>query len=195
VRILSTPSSCWRTALAFVTATPGLLGHRPTRHPICETSVAIVRLRRRHTAAALIRTTLAVDSAAPLFLGHRPTCLPVCETISAIVRIGRWRDRLWRWHDDGLRRWHDDGLRRRCGWRAAFVVISAAPCLLIGGPSVLRINCTVEGIHWSTGCWRSGGWLSRRRSRRRSGRGCWKWCGWNGGSGLRESCGAAPAHR
>merc|ERR1711920_8807 len=124
-----------------------------------------------------------MNSAAPLLLGHWPTCLPVCETIRAIVRIGRWRDRL--------RSWHDDGLRRRCGWRAAAVVVSAAPRLLIGGPSVLRINCAIEGIHRSTGCWRSGRW----RSRRRSGRGCWKWCGWNGGSGLRESCGAAPPHR
>jgi len=187
-RPLSTPASSWWAALAFVTAAPSLLGHRPTRHPICETSIAIVRLGRRHTASALVRATLAVDSATPLLLCHRPTCLPICETVGAIVRIGRWRD--W------LRSRHDDGLRRRCGWRAATVVDSAAPLLLIGGPSVLRINCTVEGIRRSTGCWRSSGWLSRRWSRWRSGRGCWEWCGWrNAGSGLRESCGAAPSHR
>merc|ERR1712183_447409 len=67
---LSAPASCWWAALAFITATPSLLGHRPTRHPICETSVAIVWLGRRHTATALIRTALAVDSAAPLLLWH-----------------------------------------------------------------------------------------------------------------------------
>merc|ERR1719471_766851 len=69
-RLLSTPTSCWWAALAFITAAPRLLGHRPTRHPICETSIAIVWLGRRHTATALIRTALAVDSAAPLLLGH-----------------------------------------------------------------------------------------------------------------------------
>merc|ERR1719189_704890 len=118
------------------------------------------------------------------------TSLPICETIGAIVRIGRCRD--------GLRSWHDDGLWRRCGWRAADVVDAAAPLLLGGGPSVLRINCAVEGIHWSAGCRRSCGRRSRPSrwwSRRRSGRRCWKWCGWNSGSGLRESCGAAPSHR
>jgi len=180
-RLLSTPTSCWWAALAFVTATPSLLCHGPARHPICETSIAIVWLGGRHTATALIRTALAMNSAAPLLLWHGPTCLPVCETIGAIVRIG-WPNRLRNWLDDGL-----DGLWR-CGWRAAAVMDSAAPLLLVSGPGVLGINCTVEGIHRSTGV--CGRWLSNRRWRRSR-----RWCGWNGGSGLRESCGAAPSHR
>jgi len=139
-----------------------------------------------------------MDSAAPLLLSDTPPCLPICETIGAIVRIGR-RGRLWSWHDDGLRSWHHDGLRRWSRRRAATMMDSAAPLLLVSSPSVLRIDCAVEGIHRSAGCWRSCGrlsrWLSHWRSWRRSRRGCWKWCGWNGGSGLRESCGAAPSHR
>jgi len=180
-RLLSTPASCWWAALAFVTATPSLLGHGPARHPVCETSIAVVWLGGCHAATALIRTALAMNSAAPLLLWHGPTCLPVCETIGAIVRIG-WPNRLRNWLDDGL-----DGLWR-CGWRAAAVMDSAAPLLLVSGPGVLGINCTVEGIHRSTGV--CGRWLSNRRWRRSR-----RWCGWNGGSGLREGCGAAPSHR
>merc|ERR1719189_751979 len=70
VRLLSTPTCCWWATLAFIAATPSLLCHGPTCHPICETSIAIVWLGRRHTAAALIRASLAVDSAAPFLLGH-----------------------------------------------------------------------------------------------------------------------------
>merc|ERR1719203_1394937 len=122
-RLLSTPTSCGWAALAFITAAPSLLCNGPTRHPICETSIAIVRLGGRHTTTALIRTTLAVNSAAPLLLCNGPARHPICESIGAIVRIGWWRDRLRSWHNDGL--------------RAATVVDSAAPLLLIGGPSVL----------------------------------------------------------
>merc|ERR1719461_1902906 len=77
-RLLSTPSSCWWAAPAFITATPSLLCHGPARHPICETSIAIVWLGGSHTATALIRTALAVHSVAPLLLCHCPTRLPVC---------------------------------------------------------------------------------------------------------------------
>merc|ERR1712012_887669 len=65
---LGASTCCWWATLAFIAAAPSLLGHRPARHPICETSIAIVRLGRSHAATALVRTTLAVDSATPLLL-------------------------------------------------------------------------------------------------------------------------------
>jgi len=75
------------------------------------------------------------------------------------------------------------------------VVDPAAPLLLIGGPSVFRIDCAVEGIHRSTGCRSCSYWQSSwRRSWRRSRRGCWKWCRCSGDGFLRESCGATPSH-
>merc|ERR1712157_138824 len=89
---------------------------------------------------------------------------------------------------DRQRSWRDDGLHRRCGWRAAAMVDSAAPLLLVGSPSDLRIDCAVEWVNRSMSRRRS-----RRQSQRRSWRRSWRGGGRNGGRGLRESCGAAPS--
>merc|ERR1719277_1205806 len=105
-RLLSTPASCWWAALAFVAAAPRLLGHRPTRHPICETSIAIIWLGRRHATTALVLTTLAVDSAAPVLLIGGPSVPLVNGAVEGIhrsMRAGGWRRSRHRW----WRRWRE----------------------------------------------------------------------------------------
>merc|ERR1719273_2943160 len=81
-RLLSTPTCCWWAALAFITATPSLLRHGPTRLPICEAIGAIVRIGRCNRLwswqddglrwRCSWRATAAVDSAAPRFLVGGP---------------------------------------------------------------------------------------------------------------------------
>jgi len=180
----STSSSCWRAPFALVAAAPSFLGHRPTRHPIGKTGIAVVGLRRRHTSTSLIRATFAMNPAAPFLLGHRPACLPVSEAILAVVRICRgWR------------------LRRL----TTNVVDPAAPLLLALVPRKVLPDSAVVWIDRANG---SGRCCRRRRPRRiHQDRPCRRWRGrWRGRRrgkrrgrkgrrGLWQSCGrAAPTN-
>jgi len=165
-------SSCRWAALALVRTAPGLLGHRPACHPIGESSITIVWLRRRHAPSTLIWATLSMNSAAPLLLGHRPSRLPICESILAIVRID------WAWWFCRL---------------TTDMMIAAAPCLLGSVPSLVHSHGAIVWINRS-GC--RGGWHGRpsgRPSRGLRGRGrgwrCGKRSGWDCRHRLWQSCG------
>jgi len=163
LRSASCTTSCrsW-TALALVRTTPSLLWDTPTSDPIGEAGVAIVRLRRCHTAAALVGTALTMDAATPLLLRHRPARLPIRETISAIVGIcrSRWHDRP-HWRHDRHGQW---------SWQWTTPMMNAAtPILLVLLPRILCTNSAVERIHRTArggggrGRWRRGrGWRRRR---------------------------------
>jgi len=187
-----TSSSCYGAALTFVGTAPRLLRNTPASLPIGEPRIAVVRLRRCSAPTALVGATFAMHPTAPLFLRYRPTCLPVREAIGAIVWICRPRRR-----QDGHRRRHDghrrrhDGHRRRSCWWAPTVMNPTAPRLLVCRPSVLRVDCAVEGVNRSP---RRSRWSRRRRGRRRGGL-RWERCWRNCRRGLGQSSGrAAPAH-
>merc|ERR1719510_2286552 len=115
---------------------PFLLSNGPSGHPIGETSIAIVRIRRRHATPTLVRTALAMNSTAPFLLRNGPPGLPVCETILAIVGVCR----CW-----GL------------GGLATDVVDSATPLLLGLIPSEVLADCAIvwiNGPSWGRRCGR-----------------------------------------
>merc|ERR1719190_260810 len=95
----------WWAALACVLATPLLLRHAPSSHPVGEARVAVVGWGSGadwRAAVALTGAALAVDPAAPRLLAHRPARLPIGEAISTVVWVSR-RRRRW-WHCRELRR-------------------------------------------------------------------------------------------
>jgi len=124
---------------------------------------------------------------APLFLRHRPTCLPVREAVGAVVGICRsHRHNRHRRRHDGPRRRHDGNQRRSCWW-APTVMNPTAPGPLVCRPSILRVDCAVEGVNRPP---RRSRWSRRRRGRRR-GRRRWERCWRNRRRGLGQSCGRA----
>jgi len=184
----STSASCRGAALPFVRAAPGLLGHRPSRHPISKTCVAIVGIRRGHASTSLIWAAFAMNPATPLLLWNRPAGLPIRKPILTIVGI-RWSGRLGRLPTD--------------------VVDPAAPLLLALVPTKILTNCTIVWIDRShRGRWRCRlRKRPRRRPRRQFDRPCrrrrGRWRGrWRGkrrgrkgGRGLWQSRGrATPAN-
>merc|ERR1719510_1353288 len=131
---------------------PFLLSNGPSGHPIGETSVAIVRIRRRHATPTLVRAALAMNSTAPFLLSNGPPGLPICETILAIVGVcGCWGLR-------GRRRWEwcwgdcDRGLRQGCG-RATPAHSRAAIVLLRLGPRPLDEHITTRGVAEWVAAW------------------------------------------
>merc|ERR1719411_2042271 len=174
----SATSTLVRAALAPVRTTPSLLRNRPSGHPIGESSIAVIGLRRRHATSTLVRAALAVNSTAPLLLRNGPACLPVCETILAIVGVrGCW----------GL------------GGLATDVVDPAAPLLLSLIPCEVLADCAIVWVNGSTWSWRSGrsgrrghsGWRRGRWRGRRRGEWCWR----DRECSLRQGRGrATPAH-
>jgi len=139
-----------------------------------------------------------MNPAAPFLLRDRPSSLPIRETIGAIVWVcgPRWNDWLnWRqdrlrWGDNGPWRRHDRLRRRRCR-RAPPVMNPAAPGLLVGSPSVLCVDCTIERVNRSYWCrwWCPRGRRWGRGWRRREG------CRWDGDGRCWQSRGrATPAH-
>jgi len=186
---LCAPAGLRWAALAGIGAAPCLLRDGPSGNPIREASIAIVGRRSGSDGgtSTRARAALPVVGAAPLLFRHRPTCLPIRKSISAIVRISwpRWQGGLHR-RQEG----HDGHRRRRCG-RATDMVDAAAPLLFVCGPSVLRIHCAIEWVHWARGSgWRCGWWGWRRG---------WEWRRWRSRLGHREgrgrpSGGASPAN-
>merc|ERR1719401_1936972 len=126
----------WWAALACILATPLLLRHAPSSHPISEACVAVVGCGSGadwRAAVALTGAALAVDPAAPSFLAHRPARLPIGEAVSAIVWVSR-------------------RCRRRCGGhgrcgrdrgRAAHARGGAAILLLLLRPQVHPVHTRV----------------------------------------------------
>jgi len=210
---LSTPACGWRAAFSGVVATPLLLRYTPSSHPICESSIAIIRCRssphRRTPTCRLTGASLSMNPAAPFLFRDTPTCLPIRESISAIVWVcwGGWH-RWHHWRQDWLywwQWWWYWSRWRRCGWTSA-VVDSATPRFLGSCPRIFCIHSAIEWVNWTDRhwmrWWQRVRWRRRRRRwwcgrwrgwrrRERSGWNChwrlWKSCGWT-------SCGATPAH-
>lgn len=166
-----------------------LLGHRPSRHPVGETSVAIVG-HGGLAAPSCCRAPLAMDPATPGLLPHRPRYHPIGKTICTIIGIS-WPCRFYRHHD---RRWQHN---RRCCRCATDMVVCAAPTPLLCRPAGDGANRTIVGIHgpngsgrrWRLRDWRLRDWLCERRLRHE---GRWWRCGcWGLRKGGRGHGGAA----
>merc|ERR1711992_399498 len=109
--------------LVLLLAAPVLLWDRPTFHPVCKSSVAIIRRGREGLIAlAALWATFAMDVTAPLLLVGRPTGLPLVPVICAIEGVN---------FSDGQGSWQN----RRCGTapthlRAALSLLLRSPCVL-----------------------------------------------------------------
>jgi len=212
---LSTPSCSWRATFSGILATPRFLRYTPSRHPICESGIAVIRRRssphRRTPTCLLTGASLPMNPAAPFLFRDTPACLPIRESISAIVWVC-WGG--WHWWHHWRQGWQRLGWQRSlwqrsrwrcCGWTTA-VVDSAAPGFLVSCPRIFCIHGAIERVHWTNRhrlcrwqCVRRCGWWCRRW--------CWRWrgrwrrerSGWNCHWGLRQGCGgtsrgAPPAH-